>query len=254
MANRVSPLFSKSIVFLILLGGCFFARAQNFSVPPLKAPVQDDAHLFSVRVVAELGSLLREIRNQGGAQVQVLTVDNLQGVSIEEAGIAIVDTWKLGSREKDNGVLLLISKKDRKMRIEVGQGLEGDLPDIIAKRIVSRTISPLFKRGQMDQGLAEGVVAILSYVAPDALKKSESRFTEAVPPVERQTNDNLILIVIFFIFLVTMILRSLLGVGRFSDGYGRGGGGFWGGGGSSGGGGWSGGGGGFSGGGASGDW
>jgi uncharacterized protein len=195
------------------------------------------------------------VRSKGGPQIQVLTVVNLQGLPIEEATIRVADAWTLGDKDKDNGILFLVSKEERKMRIEVGQGLEGDLPDVIAKRIISRVVTPLFKSGQMDRGLTEGVTAILSYIAPQFLEGREAPSHEQIESQGR--GSNLSFLFIIGLFLLISFLRILMGRGGFaSSGYHRGGG-YIGGGGFGGGrssGGWSGGGGGFSGGGASGDW
>lgn len=245
------------IGFILALGtftelSCF---AQEFTVPPLERPVQDEAKLFSPEMVAELSQWLREIHSQGGPQIQVLAVDSLNGVPVESASIKVVEAWKLGGDKLDNGILLLISKSDRKIRLEVGQGLEGDLPDVVAKRIIARIISPLFKSGQLDKGLYEGIIAIVGYAAPQFLKGHESKDIEGDSNGSRMGPlKSLFLIGIFLLFFFFNILSG----GLFSSRRFRGGGGFYGGGGFGGGGrssgGWSGGGGGFSGGGASGDW
>ncbi len=221
--------------------------AQEFTVPALERPVQDEARLFSSRAVSEISAWLADIRSQGGPQIQVLSVDGLNGVPIESASIKIVEAWKLGGKKLDNGVLLLITKRERKVRIEVGQGLEGDLPDVVSKRIITQIISPLFKSGKLDKGLYEGVVAIVGYTAPQFLKGRE---TEDIDSESGSSKFGDLKFLFFIgIFLIFFFLDLFSGR-RFSSGRYRGGGGF--GGGS--GGGWSGGGGGFSGGGASGDW
>jgi uncharacterized protein len=236
---------------------CFgpIAGAESFVVPTLVSPVQDEAGFFSARTRGEVATFLAMVRSKGGPQIQVLTVVNLQGLPIEEATIRVADAWTLGDKDKDNGILFLVSKEERKMRIEVGQGLEGDLPDVIAKRIISRVVTPLFKSGQMDRGLTEGVTAILSYIAPQFLEGREAPSHEQIESQGR--GSNLSFLFIIGLFLLISFLRILMGRGGFaSSGYHRGGG-YIGGGGFGGGrssGGWSGGGGGFSGGGASGDW
>lgn len=248
----------KSFFYLILLfiGNLYFIReglAQEFHVPVLVAPVQDEAGLFSPEVVVRLSRLLSDLRAQGGPQLQVLTLSSLGGLPIDQASIKIVESWQLGDRAKDDGILLLVSKTERKIRIEVGQGLEGELPDVVAKRIITRVINPLFKAGQMDRGLSEGVLAILGYVAPQFL---EANHLGGETVAESDDRSPLSTLLIFGLFLLIMILRMMFGGPRtYGTGYRHGGGGgIWPGGGGSSSGGWSGGGGGFSGGGASGDW
>lgn len=227
----------------------------KFEVPALTGPVVDEAGLLSASERAQISELLFKVQNTGKAQIQVLIVKTLDEEPIEQASIKVVDQWKLGAKKTDNGVLLLVAIQDRKIRIEVGQGLEGDLPDIIASRIVRQVISPLFKQGRYSEGIAQGVLQILQKVAPE--------FAEGTVPVESRSEGrkkyqlgNKEVIALIILFLLFSIIGRFGGGGRgFRGGYGGGfGGGLGGFGGGGGGGGWSGGGGGFSGGGASGDW
>lgn len=213
-------------------------------------PVIDQAGLLRIQDEAEIEKLLRQTQESGLAQIQVLTVPNLQGETIEQASIQIVDQWKLGTAKGDNGVLILVAKEERKVRIEVGQGLEGVLPDITAKRIVSDIMIPFFRQGQFSQGIYAGTLAVLQSIDPKMAGDKE-QYTEVVPDKKADRFHLLIniLILIFFIFIAF--------IGRGGRGRRLRGGGFYGGfggGGFGGGGGWSGGGGGFSGGGASGGW
>ena len=228
------------------------AWSETFQVPLLREPVQDEAGLFSGAAVNRMSSFLRDLRTKGGPQVQVLTLDSLAGLPIEEASIKVVEAWNLGGKQKDDGVLFLIAKRERKLRIEVGQGLEGELPDVVAKRIISRIVVPLLKAGRNDQALEESIIAILGYVAPQFLEGQGLAAPEARDEGERSSNG--LILLIFFLFIGVSLLRAIGGRHFNGRGYGSGGGfgGFPSGGRS--GGGWSGGGGGFSGGGASGDW
>ncbi len=104
--------------------------ADRFEVPRLSGPVVDEGGFLAPAARRKIASALVELKRQGGGiEIAVLTVRDLGGLSIEQASIQVVDKWKLGSEGKDNGVLLLVSKQERKVRIEVGQGLDGDLPD-----------------------------------------------------------------------------------------------------------------------------
>lgn len=237
-----------------LLAGPF---AQAFDVPALTEPVQDMAGVLSAEQKQRLANVIRDAQARGYAQVQVLTVPTLDGEPIENATLKVVEAWKLGTEKKDNGVLFLIAAKDRKMRIEVGQGLEGDLPDVIAKRILSDSVAPFFREQKMGQGILVGVDQILT--ATDPVYRESSG---ATPPRDRKARgkgglfDNLSSVFFLVFIIIGTILRSGFG-GRRSrmwgaGAYGAGLGGLGRGGGS--GGGWGGGGGGFSGGGASSDW
>ncbi len=232
----------------LLLASLFLAlslgiKAQTFEVPPLEGPVMDQAGLISLSARREIAQKLKNFKKNYGPQIQLLTIDSLNGAPLEEASMNIVDKWKLGSEEGDNGVLFLIAAKERQMRIEVGQGLEGMLTDAKSGRILDLT-TPYFASGQFDQGVSIALNAIMGQLGGDA--------TGNIPVASKKkmTRDprGLIYFVILFFFLI------LGGRGRrrrswFLYGHGGSRGGFGGGSG-----GWSGGGGGFSGGGASGRW
>lgn len=222
-----------------------------FQVPPLTGPVVDNAHIVDARDAEYLDQLIRQVYESAQIQLQVLTVASLDGEPIEQASIAVTDKWKLGKKGSDKGVLLLVAVSDHKVRIEVGQGLEGDLPDIYASRIIREVITPRFKQGDLSGGVVAGVQNIAAVVAPDVIHMKAGRRSQSLH------GDNAA-VVIFIIFILFIIIVNMFkprggGFGGFGGGY-YGGGGFGGGGGFSGGGGWSGGGGGFSGGGASGGW
>jgi uncharacterized protein len=226
--------------------------AADFQVPALTGPVVDGAAMLSAPAREQLTQLLRKVNDASGTQLQVLTVPDLGGLSIEEASIKVTDKWKLGSAKEDNGVLLMIAARERRVRIEVGQGREGVLPDIIASRIIREVIVPRFREGDVDRAILAGVYAILHYTDPDLVKNV------AVPRQQKPGRGGVgVLFVLFMIFMILQVLfgsrrRRLWGMGGVAGGLG---GSSWGGGGfGGGGGGWGGGGGGFSGGGASGGW
>jgi len=232
------------------------AVAADFVVPSLTGPVVDQAGMFSESTRQSLARFLHQVQDQSGTQLEVATVADLAGLSIEEASIKIVDAWKLGRRKEDRGILLLFAPTEHKVRIEVGRGLEGDVPDAIASRIVSEVIVPRLKNGANDRAAIDGVVAILHYSDPDVV---ESGHTIRGPHGHAAGGDFMAILFWIIVSLFTIgpifsrrMRRSVGGPGIFWWGGGGGfGGGSWGGGS---GGGWSGGGGGFSGGGASGGW
>jgi uncharacterized protein len=233
------------------------AWADDFKVPALTGPVVDDAGIISRPTQRAIEDALRALSDQGGSQITVLTVSSLGGLTIEQASIRVTDEWKLGGRKTDNGVLLMIAPKERKVRIEVGQGLEGVLTDADSKRIIAEGIAPLFKAGDYDSGVLIGVYQIARKTDPTI---DLSPYLEGKVSPRATGNHSPVKIWVILLFICLFIFFNAFGGRRFRRGpYGGGGwgGGGWGGGGGfggGGGGGWSGGGGGFSGGGASGDW
>lgn len=220
--------------------------------PRLSSPVVDQAGLLSSQEKREMETWLHRYRQQGKAQVQVVIIDTLEDWTIEQYSIKLVEQWKLGSAQKDDGVLLLIAVKDKKMRIEVGQGLEGALTDLQSKRILDDRVRPLFRSRQFAAGVAAGIAEIIAAVDPEyAAASSENHQWE--DGKASKWGNGLYLLLVFLMVIMSFIGR----VSRFGQrGYrgawgGPGLGGGWGGGRS---GGWGGGGGGFSGGGASSNW
>jgi uncharacterized protein len=227
------------------------ATRAAVAIPPLTSPVMDQARMLSGDTTRLLDDQLTGLWKKGGSQIAVLTLDDLGGDAVEQVSIKAVEQWKLGTAKGDNGVLLLISKGDRKVRIEVGQGLEGALTDAYSRRIIADVITPAFKAGNIDIGVLRGVDAILRYTdptEPSILQGGRQVASDRESESGGQHGFSLGTLV-FLIILVVII--SLF------NGRGRGGGLWWGGGGGGfggGGGGFSGGGGGFCGGGASGSW
>lgn len=256
------------------------------AVPPLSGRVVDLTVTLNANEVQLLTDKLVGLEARKGSQMAVLIVPTTQPEDIAQFGIRVAETWKLGRKGVDDGVILIVAKADRKLRLEVGYGLEGVLPDVIAKRIISDTISPFFKAGNFAGGIDAGVSQTLGLIEGEQLP----------PPTDnaetRQSPDLFMVILIFgvvvggvlstilgrpaaallaavgsgtiaasllgigvavFIAVVVLVLVGMQrsgGSGWSSGGGGFGGGGSWSGGGSS----WGGGGGGFGGGGASDSW
>jgi uncharacterized protein len=244
---RLSNLFTG--LFVAFFATSLFAQT-NF--PPINGShVIDEAGILSVETRNSLDHTIQLHEDSTGNQLMVLVITSLNGNEISMYANEAYNHYNLGQKDINNGVLLLVAHEDRKVRIEVGYGLEGALPDALCGRIINNEIIPQFKAGDFDAGVSNGVHAILqsiqgTYVAEDAVSVGLPVW---VP----------ILFIIFFILVIIFISRisSKMGMGSSGGwtrgrGYYGGGGGGWSGGG---GGGWSGGGGGFSGGGgASGSW
>lgn len=249
--------------------------------------VTDLTGTLSSDQIAQLESTLVELEKRKGSQVAVYMISTLGDQSLEDYTLAVAEKNKLGRAKTDDGVLLFIAKDDRKVRIEVGYGLEGAIPDAKAGRIIREYIAPNFRKGDYNQGIVDAVSAISLLIdgedLPEPLQDEQGQSpinffaiiigifvgifaagTRLKPAFLRRSGAGIIAAVLAFILLsavssvviagVIAFLFSSPGSGRFSSG-----GGSWGsfpggGGGSGGGGGWSGGGGGFGGGGASGGW
>ena len=254
------------------------------AVPPLKARVTDLTGTLSASEQASLEANLQAFEARKGSQIAVLLVPTTQPETIEQYAMRVAEAWKLGRKGVDDGVLLLVAKNDRKLRIEVGYGLEGVVPDAVAKRIVSEIISPQFKQGDFNGGIRAGVDRLIRLIDGEPLPEPKQQASGSGDA----SGDwfGLVFLLVVFLggllsamlgrllaglvvggiagFAVWLIVGSLVMAGivalisfvvtLFGGGHGGGwssGGGGWS---SGGGGGFSGGGGGFGGGGASGDW
>lgn len=177
------------------------------AVPALSARVVDQTSTLSADQRARLEAKLAACERQQGAQIAVLIVASVAPETIEQYALRVVEAWRLGRRGIDDGALLLVAKQDRKLRIEVGYGLEGALNDAIAKRIVSETIAPRFKAGDFYGGIDDGVDAIIKVVSGEALPAPKTA-AAADAGVDLET---LIFVGFVLIFVVGGVLRALLG-------------------------------------------
>lgn len=152
-------------ILLSLLFFLFFSpiRASALEIPKIpEGYVSDYARLLSPTAKARLENKLQTFEQKTSNQIIVAIFPSLEGEVLEDFSIRLAETWKIGQKEKDNGVILLIFKNDRKVRIEVGYGLEGALPDATSKRIIENEIVPRFREGRFDEGIESGVDAILA--------------------------------------------------------------------------------------------
>lgn len=243
----------KKVTQLLLIAVLVLSCGSLFALEVPDKPVSrvtDYAGMFSSQTVMELSQFLSNIETQtGGAQVVVATFPSLEGDDLEDFSIRLAEKWKIGQKGKDNGVIIVIFKNDRKVRIEVGYGLEAILTDAVCSQVIAQTIVPHFKKEEYDTGLKEALSAIESII-------SENSNTQVV---SRKTTKTIELVLILLVIMVVLVIINLGGGGWYSVGGGGFKGGFGGGfsGGSGlggGGGGFSGGGGSFGGGGSSGGW
>ena len=153
----------KKFIFSVIIAFALAAfTAFAVDVPFLTGRVTDNAQILSDETRKAVTANLKAHEEKTTNQIAVLTVPTLDGVSIEEYAVTVFNTWKLGQKGKDNGVLLIVAPKDRKLRIEVGYGLEGTMTDGIAGSIIRNAITPFFKNNDYDRGIDEGVRAIIN--------------------------------------------------------------------------------------------
>ncbi len=233
--------------------------APNF--PALTGRIVDQANVIPPAKRVDLDLKLAELEMKSGIQLVVATVSSLDGEEIEPYANELFRTWKLGQKDKNNGVLLLVAPKERRVRIEVGYGLEGTLTDALSKVIITNAIAPRFKAGDYGDGVTRGVDDIITVLTTDASEWQQKPSLRLDHDPAPDAGDYillgllLVLIVLLIVspgfrwFFFNLLANIAVSSGGSRGGYSRGGG--WSGGG---GGGWSGGGGSSGGGGASGSW
>jgi len=200
-------LWTRFVLLALLL--CGTAQAE-VAVPPLKQRVTDLTNTLEAPQIQALDTRLAAFESGKGSQIAVLLLPTTEPETIEEFGIRVAESWKLGRKGVDDGVLLLVAKDDRKLRIEVGYGLEGALNDATAKRIVSEVITPYFKRGEFYPGIDAGVSAIIKVVEGEPLPAPVQYSATYNGDVEG--SFEIVLGTAFMIFMVgNIILRQLLG-------------------------------------------
>lgn len=173
---------AKSLAGLLLATlltlGAGSARSQ-VAVPALSAAVTDLSGLLNAAQKNELEQRLRAFSAQKGSQVAILIVPSTKPETIEQYAIRVAEQWKLGRKGVDDGVLIVLASADREVRIEVGYGLEGALPDVTAKRIIEEVMTPYFKQNDYFGGLKAGSEKVIAVVEGEALPPAPARQTQA---------------------------------------------------------------------------
>jgi uncharacterized protein len=190
-------------LFLLLIHG----TGAALEVPQLRSYVNDYAGMISPAAVQRMEGVLSDFEKSDSTQIVVLTIPTLGEEVLEEYSIKVAEAWKIGQKKIDNGAILLVAKQERKLRIEVGRGLEGKLTDLMSGRIIRNEIVPRFKEGDFDGGIEAGVAAMVSlvrgeYAAADREDEGKGDASKQFPTL-----------LVFLFFAVVMLggIKKLLG-------------------------------------------
>lgn len=196
----------KSIYLIFvaaMVAGIFSATSlPALEVPALKGRVNDYAGILSNGAEHQLDTVLADLERTDSTQIVVLTIPSLKGDSLEDFSIRVAEQWKIGQKNEDNGAILIISKNDRKIRIEVGYGLEGKLTDLMCGRIIRGVITPNFKSGDFDGGVVQGVSAMIGTVK--GLYTAESK---PAGPRRRSSSHHGMFGFLALLFIINMLGR-----------------------------------------------
>jgi uncharacterized protein len=183
MARRAIP---PVIAWLWLVCAC---AAQTLSFPALTGRVVDDAGLLDASTTAALTQSLADLERKTTDQLVVVTLKSLQGTSIEDYGYQLGRRWQIGQKDKNNGVLLIVAPNERKVRIEVGYGLEGTLTDAVSKLIIENSILPRFKVADYAGGIKRGVEDIIQVLSGDAQEWQDRAAQRLAPDTAQPAPD-----------------------------------------------------------------
>jgi uncharacterized protein len=201
-------LLPLALVFVLPKG------ADALDVPRLKGHVNDYANVLSASEAERLETKLTEFEKTDSTQVAVLIIPSLEGEDLEGYSIKVAEAWKIGWKGLDNGAILLISKADKKIRIEVGRGLEGKLTDLISGRIIRTAIVPSFKKGDFDGGVEAGTTAIIEAVRGEFKAQDRPQSSKAgakSPGSSMLTLAIFLVIVLLFLAAISKTVGAVAG-------------------------------------------
>src|SRR5215813_716023 len=201
---------ARAVVLALLLGWIFPALAL-VAVPQLTGRVVDQTGTLSSGDIAQLTQKLADLQTRKGSQIAVLIVPTTDGEPIEQFSLRVAEAWKIGRKKVDDGALLVIAKNDRRLRIEVGYGLEGVLTDVTAKRIIDEVITPKFRSGDFASGISDGINKMIGLINGEKLPEPEPPHWEGQGMFGHL--DALNPFLIFLVFVVSSALRAAFGRG-----------------------------------------
>ena len=204
--STVNSEHSGQWTFLSLLLLLSFSTFAQPKIPPHGGVwVHDDANVLSAQTKYELEAILKGERDSTSNQIAVLIVPSLEGDDIASYGIRVAEDWKVGTKENDNGAILIIAIQDRKVRIEVGHGLEGSLTDALSSRINRNEIAPYFRKGDYNNGVKAGVIAIIQAI--------KGQYVNNEPQSRKRGGRSPWATIIFIVILIIVMSRKRGGGG-----------------------------------------
>lgn len=194
-------------LLVALLLGWAFAAAAEVPVPPLTGRVVDLTGTLTGSEIASLTRKLEAFENRKGSQIAMLMLSTTQPETIEQFSIRVADVWKVGRKKIDDGAILIVAKNDRRVRIEVGYGLEDSLTDATTRRIIDEDITPRFRNGDFYGGISAGVDRMMRVIDGEQLPAPEAQQWQ-----NPSISDNVdVPFLIFIVLIVSGILRAVLG-------------------------------------------
>ena len=193
----------KLFLLLFILHSSFFIlNCFALDVPQLKGYVNDYANMMSASARSKIEADLTAFERSDSTQIVILTIPSLEGEALEDYSIKVAEAWKIGQKGKDNGIIFLVANQERKIRVEVGRGLEGKLTDLMAGRIIDLVVKPRFKRGDFDGGFIAGVHSLI-----DATRGEFKAQAERAPVRKRGISPYFT--IIFFAGVALLFLGSM---------------------------------------------
>ncbi len=191
---------------LLVVAGLIGAVRADVAVPPLKTRVTDLTGTLNAQQTGELESRIAAFESRRGSQIAVLLLPTTKPEEIEQYSIRVAEAWKIGRRKVDDGLILIVAKDDRRLRIEVGYGLEGAIPDSVAKRVIEERITPRFRDGDFYGGVRDGVDQLIKLAEGEKLPPPS-----AAPGGGSSIPTDWIIPALFLVVIGSGILKAMLG-------------------------------------------
>ena len=203
-ARALAACLGLAFALLLVLVPGWAQPAGDAAIPALDAPVVDTTGTLDAATVQRLDAQARALRQRKGSQLQVLVVPSTQPESIEQYAVRVFEAWKPGREGVDDGVLLLVAKDDRAVRIETGYGLEGAIPDAVANRVIQEYLVPKFRAGDYGGGIEDATAVLVKVIDGEPLPAPVSRNEPAGP-----SGGGMWLPALFIAFVVAQVVRGV---------------------------------------------
>jgi len=207
VATKALPAWRRLFALIVLMLCCAIAQAQDFApIPPLDSPVVDTTGTLDAATKQQLQSQALALQQRKGSQLQVLVIPTTEPEDIAQYAVRAFEQWKLGRKGVDDGVLLIVAKNDRRVRIEVGYGLEGAIPDATSMRVIQEYMVPKFRTGDYAGGITDATAALVKLIDGEPLP---APMADHRP--ERGQGGSGWLVALFVAFVVAQVVRGIFG-------------------------------------------